>query len=422
MATKKWTGGAVDTQDLWTFTPGGTIVAGSTFTFTAGVIAWVYTTTASTVAGVCEELAEIWNSTNPAIQPPPAFRELQANDNTTNITFTGRVYGRSHEIGCTAGGSGSPSMTLVNTTPATGRNFPGNADNWLGGVAPANNDVLVFDSGNIDVSDGLDALAALTGVTVRVLRGARLRIGRREFVGTGNNRYADYRPRYLQLDGGTLEVDCPNIQRCNIDFQTTACSVLVRESGQREEDAPAVLVIGSHASNVAHIIKGDVGFAYYAGETAQFPVLKMSYRDNQQSDANVECGAGCTLGAVTKTGGNFTARSAVTTLTQSPSGGLSTLQEGGATTLNIDGGRVNYNASEIWTNCRVSEDGFLDFDQDTRTIAGSATINKYGNRSRIRDRNKRVNTAAMVVQCIRSDDLVGIEYGADFKVTFGAVS
>lgn len=425
MATLRWTGGAVDVQDIWTFTPGGTIEAGSTFTFDMGVIAWVYTTTASDVAGVCQELAEIWNSTDPLVQPPAAFRELQALDNTTTMTLVGKLSGRAHAIAVTAGGSGSPTGSVTNTQPATGRKFPANPDNYAGGTAPANSDTIVFDAGDVELSEGLAALTSVTGLTIKVLPGCqRFRMGRLPFVGTGAARYAEYRPRFLEIDGGTLEVNCPRANRVFIDFQDdNDAAVIVRETGQREEaTTPVVLIRGSDAQNVANITKGDVGFAFYAEDTANFPVMNLSYRDNQADDAVVDCGAGCSLGAITKGGGVLVTRTNVTTLVQAPNGGRTTVEAGAVTTASIDGGTLVYNSTGTLATARVSNDGFIDFDQDPRAKTVTNPINKYGDRSRIRDTNKVVNSGALVVQCIRSTDLPGIEFGSDFKVTFGAVS
>lgn len=418
MATKRWQGDARAIADVWTFTPGGTIASGSTFTFTVAGKAVVYTSTGATAAIVSAGVTALWNSTENPL--PPEFREYQAVDATGSVVFTQRTKGLSGTIACVAGGSGSPSMTITNTTPATGPNFIDNADNWDDDAAPANSDVLVFDSGSVDCNQG--DISSLTGITIKVLDGYTGNIGLPEYRGSGSNAYPEYRSKSISIDGGTLEVDSATVKRVRVSFGSTLATVIVRNTGAREtEGLPVVTVTGGATSSRADITRGDVGIATFAGETATFPTVNISFVDRQESDARVYIGPGCgTITTLKKSGGTLINHAAVTTFTQLPGGGVTTQMAGAVATATIDGGTYIYNSSGTLTTASTSGDGFIDFDQDTRAKTVTNPIDLYGERCRIRDTRQVV--ATFVADLNGGATMAQIDLGTTYRITRGSVA
>lgn len=417
-ATKRWQGDAKDQADVWTFTPGGTIAVGSTFTFTVAGKTMVYTSTGTTAAAVNIGVTAQWNSTSDPLSPE--FREYEAVDNTTTVVFTAKKKGIPGTIGVAAGGSGSPTASCTNTTPATGKNFITNAANLSDGVALANGDTLVFDAGSVDCLFG--DISSLTGLTIRVLEGYKGLIGLPETNGSGSAAYPEYRTKYITIAGGTLEVDNSEARRVRVAFGSTQASLIVRNSGPRNDDGmPAVTVTGGATGSRADITRGSVGIAYYSGETANFPTVNQSFVDRQDADANVIIGEGCsTITALKKSGGNLRNYAPVTTLTHLPGAGVTVQMAGAVGTAQIDGGTLVWNSSGMLTTPLLSGDAFMDFDQDTRAKTVTNRFDLYGKQCRIRDTRQVV--ASMICDYNGGATAAQVDRGTNYSATYGAVA
>ena len=417
MATKSWIGQAVAVADVWTITPGGTIASGSVFTLTINGKDLVYTATGSTLADTTAGITAAWNNT--VTPPPPEFRELEATDTGTTVVLTGLSAGRPHTVSAAASGSGSPTISASNTTAATGPNHLNNGDNWSDGTAPANSDVLVFDRGSVPVLYGLST--TLTGITIYWRAGYRGAIGLPP-INRDGDAYGEYRTRYLTLDGATLiQLESQDVSRFYINTGTTAATVVVNQTGSREDDnIPCVCLRGGHSSNALTINRGDVGAAYFAGETSTIPDIRLAFVASRATDARLVCGTGATLTTVSKTGGDLTIRSNVTTLTQGPTGGTTTIEAGAVTTLNLNGGTCVYNSTGTLGTASIANDGFLDFDQDARAKTVTNPVDIYGPDARLRDSRKVVSS--LVVDLNRTGDLSRLELGDDLRVTRGSVA
>lgn len=418
MTTLRWQGDAEDQADVWTFTPGGTIASGSTFTFTVAGKTMAYTSTGATAVIVSAGVTAQWNSVSSPL--PPEFREYQAVDNAGTVVFTHKKKGVPGTIAVSAGGSGSPTASISNTTAATGKNFFNNAANWSGGSAPANSDTCVFDAGAVDCLYGLST--TLTGVTIKVLEGYNGRIGLPEVNGSGASAYAEYRTKYLTIDGGTLEVDNSRASRVRVAFGSTLATLIVRNTGPRNDDGmPAVTVTGGAASSTANITRGDVGIAFYAGETANFPTVNIGYVNRPEADANVVIGSGCsTITTLKKSGGVLVNHAAVTTLTQLPGGGVTTQMAGAVGTAQIDGGTLVWNSSGTLTTPLTSGNGFIDCDQDTRAKTWTNPLDMHGPDCRLRD--TRGVVASLVVDFNNGATAAQVDHGTNYRATYGSVA
>jgi hypothetical protein len=75
-----------------------------------------------------------------------------------------------------------------------------------------------------------------------------------------------------------------------------------------------VLIKGTHASNIFHVTKGDVGFAFFDGEVATIATLTVGFEDSQAGDSIVRCGDGMTLTNIDQSGGSLTIDDNTTTI------------------------------------------------------------------------------------------------------------
>ena len=179
----------------------------------------------------------------------------------------------------------------------------------------------------------------------------------------------------------------------------------VQGSGTELEDGiPALLWKGTHASNAVNVNRGYLGIAYFAGETATVSTLKLGYFDSVETDADVRCGSGVTLGTVTKNGGylecgNTTA--VITAFTQTAGEsiiyGVATFA---VTALTIWGGTVYYCTAGTLTTGIVGVGGLLDFRRDMRakTVTNMSTYSPNG-----------IQDPAAIVTWTNGIDFIGCE-------------
>lgn len=403
MSTIRWLGAAADITDVWTITVGGTWATSDTVTVTINgkdVTGIVGSTT--TVAEVCSLIANMLaNSlsslgTGESYSPSSGgqgiqeFKEYTYAAGSTTVVCTSTTAGVPGTISVSKS-STSGTVSISNTTAATGKKFLDNADNWSGGSAPANSDTLVFDSGSTDCLYGINT--SLTGLTINILEGYSGKIGLPEVNGSGTTAYNEYRTKYLTTAGGTTTVliDDSKIQRVRLAFGANTANIVVRNTGTRvDQNVPVVLLTGGNASSTLAMTKGDVGAAFYAGETAQLSTLKTGFVSSQTSDVKFYGGTGLTMGAVTKNGGTLTFNNTITSLTHQPKCGPTTINGSGTlATATIHGGTLNWNSTGALagTSCRVGFDGLLSFDQDPQAKTVSNDIAIYGASAKLSDRN-----------------------------------
>jgi len=388
MATKRWLGSAQSVRNVWTLSLSGTVTSqnytitinGKTLTYAAGG--------SDTATTIFDNFRTQWASTSSPV--PPEFAELSTSG-TTTLILTGKVSGRPHTVAFAT--DGGATATATETTAASGPNFFNVGANWSGGVAPANSDVLVFDSGNVACKYGLST--SLTGVTVQLQPGYSGQLGLPD-RNTDGLAYYEYRTQSLVLDGGTLVVDAPDVDLCRVGFGSTLAVVRVLNSGNGRDSAPAVMITGGAASSTADISRGYVGFAFYATETANFPTVRIGYVSQQSSDARVVLGVGCTVTTITKSGGVLDLYHNATTLTQDPEGGTTTLYDAVAiSTVNVNGGTVNINTTGTLATINIRNDGVLNANADSRAKTVTNAINMFGPDAEIFDDSKTINSGVL---------------------------
>lgn len=412
MATRRWTGNAVAIKQVTTLTIGGTWLDTETLTLTINDKELVVTLGDDATTGeVATLLAAAFNaSTAPTLVPTgsavspadggqtiPELSEIIATASGSVVTLTSRTAGKGFSV---TAGETSTSGTITPATPiaATGPNWFTDPDNWTGNAVPVDGDDIVFDSGSIDCTDGLEQ-SAVTPTSFTATAGYTGRIGRPETnVDNPSKPYREYRGIYLQLgnDGSSEDLNLAAVigggegqgsSRIRLDFGAGQVTLKVLGTGQpAEQGVPALLVKGTHIDNDVTIQRGSVGFAFFAGETTTISTLRVGYTQNVEGDSNVICGAGCTVTNLDVSGGIVQTNSGATTLDQTD--GDVTLFAGNFTTLNVDGGATRYRGTGTITNLNVGDGGEADFGRDmkSRTVT-NCQINAGGT---IRDPNKTV--------------------------------
>lgn len=408
MTTKRWLGNAAATYDLWTIALSGTVTS-QTYTFTVNSKTVTYTSGGSdTVGDVLSALVTAWNAS--AI---PEFAEylavgLPVGSTFTSVTLTAKVAGAPGTIAAATGGAAT--FTATHTTTGTGPNDLTNGQNWSGGSALANSDTAVFDNGSIDCLYNLST--SLTGITLSVEPGYSGKIGLPFINANGTTTYAEYRTTSLTLAGGTVVINSPNIQRCNLAFGANTAAVRVLNTGSRvDPNVPVALVTGGDVSSELDLTKGDVALAYYQGTTAEFPTINTSYATNENGDVNLYIGTGATLTTITKNGGSLTTRSSATTLTQGLKGGSTTLLDAVAlTTLNAKNGTVNYGTTGTIATINLYGKAILNADVDPRAKTVTNNINAYDSTVRIIDNQKTINTGTLSIN-MQGNTTLNVEHG-----------
>jgi hypothetical protein len=312
MATRRWYGRALATPQQTTLTP-SSVSSGSTFTVTIDTAAVTVTATAATVANVTALLAAALQNSE-----DQRFQDITWEDETTLVRATGPANGAPFTVTLSAGGTGSPAFNQATPTAASGPNHWAVAANWRENAVPAAADDVIIDEGP-SILYGLDQNAVdLTSLLVGPNYPADSEIGlpRSTDPIDPDGGYPQYLPQRLKIGATTVTVNSQS-RRMRFDFDTTATTITVLNTGQAANAGETALdIIGTHANNVLRVIRGHVGVAAVAGDTAQFSAIRLAYRGEVTSDVRLTLGSGLTLATLEQTGGEVELYCAVTTYTK----------------------------------------------------------------------------------------------------------
>jgi hypothetical protein len=368
MSTIRYLGHAAGVKQVDTITIANTWAQGDTITLTIDNIDVVVTIgTLVTTAQVATTLKQAFNgetltdtaasyTPNSGIQTIGQFTEMVATVSSSVVSLTANTAGKPFTLSVTETTAGDGTATEATATAATGKYHLNNVDNLSGNTAVADNDVLVFDFGSIGPQHGLTA--ACQPLTVIIKQAFTGLIGLPEQnIDNPSYHYADYRtPRSMLFDDNTAtssyhigEGEGQGSSRIRIDGGAGAWKAYIHNSGSRElTGVPCILLAGTNASNELNNYNGDVGIAYYAGQSCTLTSLRNG--NGPSSSAKTYCGTGATLSSCTvaMSGGTLTTNSALGTVNMT--GGEAFHQIGAVTTLNVWGGRWHQrNGSTITT-------------------------------------------------------------------------
>ncbi len=388
MATRTWLGNAQDIKQVNTVTIAGAWTGNPTITLTINGIEMVVAIgSLVTTAQVATTLKEAWESASTftdstaTVSPAgggtvvPEFADITATVSGSVVSFTADTAGRPFVL-TSAETAGSGTALSATPTPATGKHFWDNVDNWSAVTVPVNGDTVVFDSGDVDLLYELTPSTTVHPAAVIITNGYEGRIGNGE-VNKDNADpdfwYTEYRDKYLTFtfSSGTMTIDIGGEEgagsgRTRIDAGAIQTTMDVKDSGTRVETGePAITFLGTSTSNEFNVSKGDLGIAFYEGELSSLTTLRVGFTENEFGDAEVVCGSGTTFSTdtITVTGGKLTISSNNATIEQT--GGELIVLGGTHTTINCDGGNLSYRSNGTVTTLRVS-DGHFDKSADMR--------------------------------------------------------
>ena len=349
----------------------------------------------------------------------PEFTEFTALASGAALTLTGDTKGKPFTVTVseTTVGTGTLGLTLA-TVAATGKWHWDNADNWSTGAVPVNADTVVLDNrATADILYGL-AQSAVTLASLTIKNSFTKKLGLSTLNSDSqSNNYPEYRATYLAI-GATLlliEGEGSGSGRININLGSVASTMTISSRGSAAEtNIPAVLIQGTNTANIANISRGDVGFAFYEGESAHLATLNVGFETNQAGDSTVRCGDGVDLGdaVVTQSGGTLTIETVNGTGTTTQSGGTLNVLAGAQATITADG-TLNYAGAGTITT--LSASGTVDFRQGT----GAVTVTNFtlGKGASLFDPAKRVTfTNAIDLYRCKITDLQAFDLGSHLTI------
>lgn len=312
----------------------------------------------------------------------PQFSEMTATNPSAGVVSlisngTGALAGKPWVLGVTVSVTGDENALEATPTTATSQYHADQVDNYSGNALPTGgSDTLVFDHGSVDMRWGLDYATTLTNITKYKSYTGNVGLGE---VNSDNSAkpYHEYRTTYLTCTGCTtanLEVgEGPGSSRFKLNTGTGQSAINIFGKGTRVENGvPCILWKGTHVSNVVNNLAGDLGIAFFGGESATVATLVSG--DGPQSAASTVCGSGCTLTTVTLNGGTIETSSAITTANQNA--GTWTHRSGTVTTANLYGGTHYPNGTVTYTTLKLFGATF-DLSKGNGVVTISNTIQMY---------------------------------------------
>lgn len=418
MTVQRWRGDAPATAQVNTITVGGTAANGQVYSVTINGKPVAYTATgADTNTTIATALQALLAASTIA-----EFQEV-----TWSNPSAGVVKGTANTAGMdfvnTSSATGTGTLVTVTTTANSGPTDVSVGANWSSGSVPSSGDSIYFQNSASPALRNLQALAAVAPALVQIDASYTGQIGLPYNNAAG---YIEYRQRYLQFSGWTAcnigQGQGNGSGKIQLDAQTHDHTTFVWNAAtSSEQGIPAVLIKGGSSASALTDLKGAVGVALFAGETATLPTLNIAYVSNIAGDASVTIGSGCTLTTVNKTGGTLYSQSAVPTLTSYA--GTATVLTGNMTAANLysagsnapantlkysTGGTITTNIVE--SGCTLDCSGTL----STVTLTNStwykgATINAPGG-------NVTMTNAASIPDGQVSDVNINLGVGRTVKV------
>ena len=375
----RWLGHSRAVSQIDTITLSGTWEAGDEIDLTINNKTLIVVADSTDAETVSKNIVTAWNA-----ETAPEFAEITAKQDGRALTLTADTAGKPFTLTAkttetsASGTADDQVLTHVTKVASAGPSHINDVDNYDLNRLPVNGDRLFIESG----ADLLYDLDALSGVSLTRLDESQKWTGKIGLPVTnidGSLNYDEYRPTYLEVGVTTINIGLDDGQgsgRIKINTGSVQTTLNIHNTGTASETGlGAVIWKGTHASNVVNVIKGSLNVAPFAGEIATISTLRVGFRDNPLGDSTVRLSDGVTLTTVNVSGGNVTADSDITTLTQTD--GVTTLFSGNITTLALDGGQCFYRGTGTLTTVTINTDAELNFDQDLRGRTITNVVNMY---------------------------------------------
>lgn len=392
MASISWVGGAVATAQVQSYAFGGTWETDDIVRLTIGQKTVNVTAASATTNTVIDNVVTAWNALSSSVYPE--FAEITASRSSSNLILTMDTAGKPFTCtitplesdGSAAGaqtiGGAGVATTGTASTASSGPEDVSTAANWSAGAIPVNGDTVTIDREGARLKYGLNqstiALAALNILAKDVEIGLPKK-------NADSTSYPEYRDDYWKISATSVYVSTAS-NRVKLNLGSTQTTYEQDASGSgTEQYVPAVLLRGTHASNVWTINKGVAGLAFFAGETASLYTL------NVGKGVTVTLGSGCTNYTLNNYGGKLYVNSAIATALNHPSssGGTTTIEGSGAVAqVTAQSGQVNYNTTgELQGDTVLGGSAVLNFDDDQRVKQVLNPIQIYSPSAKVSDKN-----------------------------------
>lgn len=434
MATRSYIGNAANIKQTATVTIANTWAQNDTATLTIDNVDFVVTIgTLVTTAQVATTLSQAFNGetltdTSASCSIPvadggaqliPQFAELVSTVSGSVVTFTARTAGKPFTMTAGESTAGTGTATLSAGTANAGDGEADNADNYSGNTVIVDNDTLVLDQGSKSITRDLNTAIQLAQIDKYMSYTGNVGIAE---VNADNSSkpYREYRtPTYFTTDNNsvtsTLNLELgtgPGSGRLKFDTGAGQAVVNVYGKGTRAETGvPCVLWKGTHASNVVNNLAGDLGIAFFSGETATVATLRSG--DGPTSVAQTVCKSGVTLTTVVMNGGTLSTDSAMTTGTQN--GGVWSHGSGTITTLNVNGGTFQPLAGATITTLNLT--GTLDATKGTASFTITNTIQMYKGARFLDPQGRAGNIVFRLNGCSPADVTIVLPQGKTYTLS-----
>jgi len=409
MATRTWVGGAVETAQVTEWTFGGSWISGETITIAYGQKTWTYTTASGVIATFLAALDTAYDALSSTTYPE--YAEQTASSTSTKLILTADTAGKPFTATFSTN-SASGTISAASTTTSNSGPNAWVAANFSGSTLPTGGDTVIIDRDGTEIFHGLDQSGVTLANLTVLANDSKIGLPR---VNSDGTEYPEYRDQHLKVgatdcildsDSGRLKVNFGSVQ--------TACRVLNSGTGD-ETDVPAVLLLGTHASNTVEVARGEVGIAFHGGEASTVLTLYVGQEDSPASDARVTCGSGTTLGTITKSGGVLVVNSAIGTALTQLSGVTVVNGTGAVASISGQGGRIVYSTAGTLNGSPVLTNGcVLDFSQDLRAKTVTNPIDCFDT-ANVFDPHKVVGT--LIIDYNQTTGGMGI--GKNIRVTRG---
>jgi len=309
-------------------------------------------------------------------QQIPEFTEVVAVDSGSTLTLRSVTAGipftvTASETTAGTGALGTPTEAIA----ATGAEWWNNADNWSGGAVPVNSDEAVLDErAAAGVKYGLDQ-SAVTLAKLTITKGFNRpkTVGLPSTVSTGAGTYAEYRETRLKISATTVSIGEGDGNQMSdaikLDLGSIQATVNVVSTGTSQNGIPAVILLGTNASNALYVTAGSVSTAFYDGDSATFATVR--------SSGDLFLADGTTLTNVDITGGTAEIYAATTTL--ECFAGKTYVNEAAHASIDCyEKSEVYYKSNGTLTALEISGKFDTSLDNRSRTITDQVVINRGG--------------------------------------------
>jgi hypothetical protein len=449
MSEPVWVGGAKTVPQVDTITVAGTWATSDTVTVTINgqdlTITIGTDTTTDQVATVIKEAINGDTQTgtgdhtasplfaDDAGQSISEFTEIVATVSssvvsvTTTDTVNANYPGKPFTMSVTESTAGDGTATEATATTATGPHDANNADNYSTGALPTNSDDLVFDNrAGYSMLYNLSSLSAVALTSLTVTNGFRHTIGLPEVnADVQTTKYQEYRATYFSIQTASLDIqgDGSGSERVKIDVgSATATTMNIDSAGRKltgsNEEAylPAVMLKGTNASNILRVTRGDVGFAFFDGESGHLATLHVGPDNN--TAVRLGDGVDITNATITMSGGVLLIDSTTSGGTIAVTDGTCNVMSAAHASITCDGGTVNYKSSGTLTNGYAASGGHFVFSPDKSRTVTNFELTSGG---RVSDPSKTVTWSNGIDLYRRGTGSSDINIGEHFTLTMSAI-